>query len=216
MTGAGCEVMRSATFAVSIAEPPPTETNPSTPRVARDVGGVLQGVERRLDAGAVVDDDLDALGLDRRAHAIGVAGRGDAGIGDEQRARDAEALELPARVGDGARAELDRRRLEGEDRLALHARHASFRRVTDPLVRALADAVGERHVLTDDDVRAPYERDWTGRYGGAARAVVRPGGHRGGRGRRARLRARTARRSSRRAATPAWSAAACRATARCC
>jgi FAD/FMN-containing dehydrogenase len=48
-------------------------------------------------------------------------------------------------------------------------------RVIDPLVRTLADAVGERHVLTDRDVRAPYERDWTGRYGSAARAVVRPG-----------------------------------------
>ena len=30
MTGAGCETIRSATFAVSIAEPPPNETNPST------------------------------------------------------------------------------------------------------------------------------------------------------------------------------------------
>ena len=30
MTGAGCETIRFATFAVSIAEPPPTETNPST------------------------------------------------------------------------------------------------------------------------------------------------------------------------------------------
>ena len=46
--------------------------------------------------------------------------------------------------------------------------------MTDPLVRALADAVGAAHVLTDDDVRAPYERDWTGRFGGPARAVVRP------------------------------------------
>ena len=64
MTGAGCVVMRSATFAVSMLEPPPTETNPSTSCVAREVGGVLEGVERRLDAGAVVDDHLDALGLD--------------------------------------------------------------------------------------------------------------------------------------------------------
>jgi FAD/FMN-containing dehydrogenase len=47
--------------------------------------------------------------------------------------------------------------------------------VPDPLIGALADAVGARHVLTDDDVRAPYERDWTGRFGASARAVVRPG-----------------------------------------
>jgi len=31
ITPAGCETIRSATFAVSIDEPPPTETKPSTP-----------------------------------------------------------------------------------------------------------------------------------------------------------------------------------------
>src|SRR4051794_18461711 len=40
---------------------------------------------------------------------------------------------------------------------------------------ALADVVGERHVLADADLRASYERDWTGRFGGEARLVVRPG-----------------------------------------
>ncbi len=40
---------------------------------------------------------------------------------------------------------------------------------------ALVDAVGESHVLTDPDVRAGYETDWTGRFGGEAAAVVRPG-----------------------------------------
>jgi FAD/FMN-containing dehydrogenase len=44
----------------------------------------------------------------------------------------------------------------------------------DSLVRDLTAAVGERHVLLDDDVRAPFEVDWTGRYRGRARAVVRP------------------------------------------
>src|SRR4051794_41984849 len=39
---------------------------------------------------------------------------------------------------------------------------------------ALADVVGERHVLADADLRASYERDWTGRFGGEARLVVRP------------------------------------------
>jgi FAD/FMN-containing dehydrogenase len=50
----------------------------------------------------------------------------------------------------------------------------SMLHVTDKLVRDLADAVGDRHVLVDDDVRAPFEVDWTGRYRGRARAVVRP------------------------------------------
>src|SRR3954447_20975589 len=40
---------------------------------------------------------------------------------------------------------------------------------------ALAEIVGERHVLADDDLRAPYERDWTGRFCGAARLGLRPG-----------------------------------------
>ncbi len=43
------------------------------------------------------------------------------------------------------------------------------------LEEAIADVVGERNVLTDADMRASYERDWTGRFGGRARAVVRPG-----------------------------------------
>jgi FAD/FMN-containing dehydrogenase len=38
----------------------------------------------------------------------------------------------------------------------------------------LAAVVGGEHVLTDDDVRAPYETDWTRRFGGPAAAVVRP------------------------------------------
>src|SRR3954454_2032190 len=39
---------------------------------------------------------------------------------------------------------------------------------------ALADVVGERHVLADAELRASYERDWTGRFAGEARLVVRP------------------------------------------
>jgi len=46
--------------------------------------------------------------------------------------------------------------------------------VPDALHDGLAAAVGDAHVLTDDDRRAPYEVDWTGRYRGRARAVVRP------------------------------------------
>src|SRR4051794_26411767 len=39
---------------------------------------------------------------------------------------------------------------------------------------ALADVVGERHVLAAAELRASYERDWTGRFGGESRLVVRP------------------------------------------
>jgi FAD/FMN-containing dehydrogenase len=40
---------------------------------------------------------------------------------------------------------------------------------------ALAAIVGADHVLTDADLRATYETDWTGRFAGRATAVVRPG-----------------------------------------
>ncbi|MEJ3745948.1 FAD-binding oxidoreductase [Actinomycetes bacterium KLBMP 9797] len=39
----------------------------------------------------------------------------------------------------------------------------------------LRAAVGPSHVLVDGDLRAPYETDWTRRFTGAARCVVRPG-----------------------------------------
>jgi len=43
------------------------------------------------------------------------------------------------------------------------------------VIDELRAIVGDRHVLVDDDVRASYETDWTGRYRGATPAVVRPG-----------------------------------------
>jgi len=42
------------------------------------------------------------------------------------------------------------------------------------LLEALRDAVGPAHVLVEDDVKASYERDWTGRFQGSSMAVVRP------------------------------------------
>jgi FAD/FMN-containing dehydrogenase len=42
------------------------------------------------------------------------------------------------------------------------------------LEQALALVVGGGHVLSDPELRAGYERDWTGRFGGPARLVVRP------------------------------------------
>jgi FAD/FMN-containing dehydrogenase len=44
----------------------------------------------------------------------------------------------------------------------------------DALVRALADALGPRRVVTDPEVLAPHLTDWTGRFTGSAAAVVRP------------------------------------------
>ncbi len=38
----------------------------------------------------------------------------------------------------------------------------------------LAELVGAGHVLVDDDLRAPYETDWTRRFSGRSRCVVRP------------------------------------------
>jgi FAD/FMN-containing dehydrogenase len=43
------------------------------------------------------------------------------------------------------------------------------------LLDRLAAAVGSRHVLTDVDLRASYQIDWTRRFAGSAVAVVRPG-----------------------------------------
>ena len=40
---------------------------------------------------------------------------------------------------------------------------------------ALAEVVGARHVLSDPELRSAYEQDYTGRYSGRARLVVRPG-----------------------------------------
>ncbi|GAA1742561.1 FAD-binding oxidoreductase [Luedemannella helvata] len=39
---------------------------------------------------------------------------------------------------------------------------------------ALRGVVGDAHVLTDDDLKASYETDWTRRFHGTARCVVRP------------------------------------------
>ena len=43
------------------------------------------------------------------------------------------------------------------------------------LAAALAVIVGPTNVLTDPELRAPFETDWTRRFGGPSRLVVRPG-----------------------------------------
>lgn len=47
--------------------------------------------------------------------------------------------------------------------------------MSDSLTRALAQVVGESHVLTGADLTAPFCTDWTGRFTGTTRAAVRPG-----------------------------------------
>ncbi len=47
--------------------------------------------------------------------------------------------------------------------------------MTETLAAALAAVVGPAHVLTDPDMTASYAVDWTGRFRGEARLVVRPG-----------------------------------------
>src|SRR6476659_8201734 len=44
----------------------------------------------------------------------------------------------------------------------------------DALMSALASVVGPANVLVDADMRTGYETDWTGRFHGSARCVVRP------------------------------------------
>lgn len=47
--------------------------------------------------------------------------------------------------------------------------------MSDSLVTELQSIVGEQHVLTDADLRASFETDWSRRYHGTARLVVRAG-----------------------------------------
>jgi FAD/FMN-containing dehydrogenase len=47
--------------------------------------------------------------------------------------------------------------------------------VTDQLAAALRRVVGDAHLIEDRSVVASYESDWTGRFRGNARCVVRPG-----------------------------------------
>jgi len=45
----------------------------------------------------------------------------------------------------------------------------------EAVVAEFRGVLGAAHVITDADVRAAYETDWTGRYSGTAPCVVRPG-----------------------------------------
>jgi FAD/FMN-containing dehydrogenase len=47
--------------------------------------------------------------------------------------------------------------------------------LSDAVRAELQDVVGPSHVLVDPELTAGYAVDWTGRFRGAASAVVRPG-----------------------------------------
>ena len=102
------------------------------------------------------------------ADPVRVPERGDPGVGEEHRARDAEALQLPAGVGEAPAPNL--------------IGVASIVKIVSwlgamvcssvpgsipsgswlpamPELTALVDAVGARHVLSDPEVRAGYESD---------------------------------------------------------
>jgi FAD/FMN-containing dehydrogenase len=66
------------------------------------------------------------------------------------------------------------RALAGRDRVPAARDRVPAARERE-LAARLAEVVGERHVLTDEDMTAGYVIDWTGAYAGRAAAVVRPG-----------------------------------------
>ncbi len=81
------------------------------------------------------------------------------------------------------------------------------------LAYSLAELVGAGHVLSDPELKSAYEQDYTGRFGGSARLVVRPGDTR----QVAQVMALCARHGAAvvpQGGTPAWSAGAFLAEAR--
>jgi FAD/FMN-containing dehydrogenase len=64
---------------------------------------------------------------------------------------------------------------DSDNHAALQRRRGTMCGVpAEQLLRDLRDAVDDAHVLTDPDLRASYETDWTRRWHGEAVAVVRP------------------------------------------
>jgi FAD/FMN-containing dehydrogenase len=51
---------------------------------------------------------------------------------------------------------------------------ADLCQVPEGFLPAIRQAVGPDHCLSDPDLKASYERDWTRRFGGPALVVVRP------------------------------------------
>jgi FAD/FMN-containing dehydrogenase len=62
----------------------------------------------------------------------------------------------------------------GEKTSPVDAARGSESSTQRDLIDVLADLVGVQHVLVDGDLKAQYETDWTRRFTGEARCVVRP------------------------------------------
>ena len=138
---------------------------------------------RRLPDGWNPDVDLGSPGfaaLFRTVEAISgdgaTAGGGPHGRRLGQRVRrDGAGGRVPPRRGRRPRLRLRRRADRGGDQRATASRATMSGMQTTALIETLTRIVGEPHVLADQQLRAGYEVDWTGRYRGEASAVVRPG-----------------------------------------
>ena len=131
----------------------------------REVGGVLERVDGRLDAAAVVDDDLDALGLDRaRARARRCPARRRCGSVTSRTRRTSSRLSSQP-----ASSTAPGPNLTGVASSVNTVSVAMRIAYTHGPRRALAEVVGAAHALDDPDLTAGYETDWTGRFTGRAR-----------------------------------------------
>ena len=86
--------------------------------LARRLDGALLDA-RRLDALSGEDLGLDARGADRRDDGIDQADRREVRIGDDERARDAGLMQVPAGLERRPGAEDERRAGDGEDALVV-------------------------------------------------------------------------------------------------
>ena len=178
--------------------------------VERRVGGVLERVDRRLDA---------RLGRRRRPRsprprsprAPGRGGRWRRRPGRSRAARGVTPSRLSSQPASAAAPGPNLIGVASSVKTVSWLMAGSVPHVTGDAAIARSDpGRGGAHVLVDDDVRAPYETDWIRRWSGRAAAVVRPGTTEEvaavlARVRRGRRRGRAAGRQHR-----AWSAPACR------
>jgi hypothetical protein len=89
----------------------------------REIRRGLEGVLRRLDAGAVPHLDLHTFGFDQLLDAARYVRPHDAWVGDQHHPSDAHPLQLPAGLLRGTGTVLQRRRLHREDGLVVRVMH---------------------------------------------------------------------------------------------
>ena len=124
MTGAGCVVIRSETFAVSMLGAAADRDEPvDLSRASAKSHASWKMLDRGLDARAVIDDDLDALGS-RSPRGTWSGSPSAAMPGSVTSIARLTPRRLSSHPASAVRpgAVFDRRRLEGEDRLAVACR----------------------------------------------------------------------------------------------